>query len=134
MKTDDEIARQYDEAKAQGNELETLVPVRGRAPRKAESIYSLRFTSDEMRVVAAAARAAGLKLSQFIRNAALDAAQPERADSFLRRTDSSTPTIEQRLQSLETEMTRLQKEIASLGPFANSITPSRLPSGRASPT
>lgn len=69
-----EIAKRYDEARARGEELQNLVPVKHRTPRHADSIYSLRFTSDEMLLLASAAKESGMKLSQFIRSAALDRA------------------------------------------------------------
>ena len=74
MESDKEIAQRFEEARERGEEFDNLVPVKARFPRNAESIYSIRLTSQEMQILAGAARAKGMKLSQFIRDASLQMA------------------------------------------------------------
>lgn len=74
METNAEIAKRYEDARERGEELTNLVPVKARTPRHAESIYSLRLTAEEMSVITEAARREKMKVSQFIRNAALRSA------------------------------------------------------------
>jgi uncharacterized protein (DUF1778 family) len=70
----EEMARQEDEKVAKGREGEGLVRVRGKAAN-ADHIYSLRFTPDEIALIRNRAAANGIKVSQFVRNAVMNAAQ-----------------------------------------------------------
>ena len=83
MTNDSEIAQQYDREFEAGTALNNLKPVRASVPRNAESIYSLRFTSEEMSKLSSAAEAASERLSRFIRTAALDRADDEQEKSPL---------------------------------------------------
>jgi hypothetical protein len=103
METNEEIARRYDAVKARGEELANLAPVQARVPRNADSIYSLRFTSEEMRTLSAAAKASGIKLSQFIRAAALDRAGSNRSDP-------ASPPLSSRDRELEKIQARLSDQ------------------------
>jgi len=69
-----DVAREYDEIKARGEELENLVPVRARVSKTARAVFSLRLAPAELNKITAAAQRRGLSISDFIRTASLAAA------------------------------------------------------------
>jgi hypothetical protein len=73
-----EAAEEMDARKDTGHEMDGLVPVQGRVKQNADSIYSVRFTKDELRDLRLAAESKGLKLSEVIRKGALDFARDGR--------------------------------------------------------
>jgi uncharacterized protein (DUF1778 family) len=73
-KTYDEIEREYAEIRRQHKEFEGLVPVKARVSKNLGIVYSVRFTPEDLDVIEEAAKAQGMKLSEFIRKAALGAA------------------------------------------------------------
>ena len=101
------LAKAYDDAKDAGTALEGLVPVKARKTRRAESVYSLRLTMAEMRVLSTAAANEGVKLSEFIRTAAMERAQGKEPSP------ATTPILEQ-LQELREANQTILREIASL--------------------
>ena len=70
----EEMANQEDEKVAKGKEGEGLVRVRGKAAN-ADHIYSLRLTPEEIDLIRKRAAANGMKVSQFVRDAVMNAAQ-----------------------------------------------------------
>lgn len=100
---DAEIAR-LDALKDTGHELDGAVRIDAMASKAPRDVFSLRISSDELTELAAAARARGQNLSEFIRNAALrdaretrpneprrwlDAPVAEALDELLRRVQES---------------------------------------------
>jgi uncharacterized protein (DUF1778 family) len=71
METDQSIQDEYEQRRAEGREFDGLVPVDASVKRNADSIYSLRFTKAEVATLRAAAAARGMKMSEFLRQAAL---------------------------------------------------------------
>ncbi len=102
-----DLAKAYEDAKDAGTELKGLVPVKARKTRRAESVYSLRLTMAEMRVLSTAAANEGVKLSEFIRTAAMERAQGKEASSAI------APILEQ-LQELREANQAILTEIASI--------------------
>jgi hypothetical protein len=70
----EEAVRKAEAVKDTEAEIEGLVPVRARIKKNADTIYSLRFTSDEMTFLREAAESRGMKLSELIREGAMGAA------------------------------------------------------------
>jgi len=61
-----------DALKGTGREMEGLEgPVPARVKKNADSVYSVRFTKDEMKELREAAEAKGMRISQIIRNGSL---------------------------------------------------------------
>jgi uncharacterized protein (DUF1778 family) len=73
-KTYDEIEREYAEIRRQHKEFEGLVPVKAKVSKNLGIVYSVRFTPEDLDAIEEAAKAQGMKLSEFIRKAALGAA------------------------------------------------------------
>ena len=74
MKNYEELVRKIEDLKDTEDEVESLVPVKATVKQNADSIYSLRFTREEMTRLRSAAAKRGVKLSELIREGALDAA------------------------------------------------------------
>jgi len=74
METREEARRKQEAVKDTPQELEFLRPVRARIKQPVDTIYSLRLTADEMKALRESAEARGMKLSEFIREAAMNAA------------------------------------------------------------
>lgn len=74
MKSRDEMVREAEAIKGTELEVEGLIPVKARISPNLGIVYSLRFTRDEMKSLRDAAEARGVKLSELIREAALEAA------------------------------------------------------------
>ena len=77
METNEELARHCESLKAQGTELDGLVRVKAEVKANADTIYSIRFTRDEMNQISAFAKAHDMKVSAVIRQAALAAVAGE---------------------------------------------------------
>jgi hypothetical protein len=73
-KTRDKLRREAESIKGTPQELEGLVPVEARIKQNAGIIFSVRFTASEMSQIRAAANARGVKLSELVREGALEAA------------------------------------------------------------
>jgi hypothetical protein len=71
VETNEDVARHYEELKAQGVELEGLVRVQAQIRPNADVVYSVRFTRSEMDRIGESAKASKMKVSAFIRQAAL---------------------------------------------------------------
>jgi hypothetical protein len=89
MKTLDEMRREAEAIKGTEQELEGLVPVKMTVSPNLGIVYSLRFSTDEMKVLRDAAKNRGMKLSEFIREGAMALAaeaqdQPTPRDAALR--------------------------------------------------
>jgi len=76
-KTREEWAQHFEDLKAQGRELEGLVPVAARVAKNPDTVYSTRYSKQEIALIRDAARKRGLTASAFIRSAALAAAAGE---------------------------------------------------------
>ena len=74
METDEEIAEYYEELKRHGKELDNLVPVKAHVDPNFGIVYSVRFAQGDMAILDKKAKEKGMKLSAFIRSAALAAA------------------------------------------------------------
>jgi hypothetical protein len=84
------MVREIEALKDTKGELEGLTPVEATVKSKADTIYSLRFTREEMNRVRAAAAKMGIKVSELIRQGALQAAaaaqeQPSGRDTAIRK-------------------------------------------------
>ena len=73
-KTAQELAKHYDDLFAQGKELEGLVPVAMKVSPNPDTIYSTRYSRDEIALIRQAAKKQSITASAFIRTAALAAA------------------------------------------------------------
>jgi uncharacterized protein (DUF1778 family) len=71
----EEIARDYEARLKRGEELEDLVPVKALLKASPRAVFSLRLAPAELSAISTAAKRQGLNLSDFIRMAALAAAQ-----------------------------------------------------------
>ena len=77
VKSYDDIVREVEEVKDTERELEGLVPVWARVSPNAGSVYSTRYSNEELSLILEAAKKRGLTGSAFIRAAALAAAAGE---------------------------------------------------------
>ena len=75
-----ELARYFDEHKGDMSLWDTTRPIKIRVRRGGpSSVFSVRFTSEELHRLQAAANARGITISQLIRDAALREAAPAEA-------------------------------------------------------
>jgi hypothetical protein len=74
MESREEARRKAEAVKDTEQELEGLVPVKMTVSPNLGIVYSLRFSADEMKVLREAAKTRGMKLSEFIREGAMNAA------------------------------------------------------------
>ena len=74
MQSYEDLIREAEEYKDTEQELEGLVPVKARVDPNFGVVYSLRMSRQEMTQVSLAAEKRGMKLSVFLRTAALAAA------------------------------------------------------------
>ena len=74
MESREEARRKAEAVKDTEQELEGLVPVKMTVSPNLGIVYSLRFSADEMKVLREAAKTRGIKLSEFIREVAMNAA------------------------------------------------------------
>ena len=74
MENREEARRKAEAVKDTEQELEGLVPVKMTVSPNLGIVYSLRFSVEEMKVVRDAAKSRGMKLSEFIREGAMNAA------------------------------------------------------------
>jgi hypothetical protein len=89
MESREEARRKAEAVRDTEQELEGLVPVKMTVSPNLGIVYSLRFSADEMKVIRDAAKSRGKKLSEFIREVAMDAAaqtqdKPSPRDEALR--------------------------------------------------
>lgn len=77
MKDYDAIAREYDVMKKRGTELDNLVPVKARIGKNPRMVFSIRLTPQELTQLSQAAAQRKVTISDFIRLAALGAANGE---------------------------------------------------------
>jgi hypothetical protein len=75
MKNYDEVVREAEAFKDTQQEIEGLVPVRARLSENPGVVYSLRLSRAEMDRISEAAGRQGVKVSAFLRMAALAAAE-----------------------------------------------------------
>jgi uncharacterized protein (DUF1778 family) len=73
--TDEEIIRYYDRLRAEGRELEGLVPVKARVAKNPRAVYSVRMSSAELTEISEAAKQNDMTVSDFMRQASLAAAK-----------------------------------------------------------
>jgi hypothetical protein len=69
-----EVVRDAEALKDSAQEIDGLVPVDATIKENADTIYSMRFTRGEMTALREAARMKSVKLSELIRESALEAA------------------------------------------------------------
>ena len=74
MESREEARRKAEAVKDTEQEIEGLVPVRIKVSPNLGIVYSLRFTRDEMKFLREAAEARRIKLSELIREGAMEAA------------------------------------------------------------
>jgi hypothetical protein len=74
MESREEARRKQEAVKDTEAELEGLTPVKITVSPNLGIVYSLRFTADEMKFLRDAAGRRGVKLSEFIREVAMNAA------------------------------------------------------------
>ncbi|HEX5139448.1 MAG TPA: DUF1778 domain-containing protein [Dehalococcoidia bacterium] len=77
MESREEMRRKAEAVKDTEQEIEGLVPVKMTISPNLGIVYSLRFSTDEMKVLRDAAEHRGVKLSEFIREVAMSAAAEE---------------------------------------------------------
>ena len=76
-KSPEEWVKYFDDLKAQGKELDGLVPVAARTRANPDTVYSTRYSKEAIALIRGAAKKSGLNTSAFIRRAALAAAAGE---------------------------------------------------------
>jgi hypothetical protein len=74
MKTREEMRREAEAIKGTEQEIEGLVPVKARISPNLGIVYSLRLTEAEMSFIRNAAKRRGIKMSDLVREAAMNAA------------------------------------------------------------
>jgi hypothetical protein len=74
MESLEEARRKAEAVKDTEQEIEGLIPVKMTVSPNLGIVYSLRFSTDEMKVLRDAAKSRGMKLSEFIREVAVTAA------------------------------------------------------------
>jgi uncharacterized protein (DUF1778 family) len=74
MESYDEIVKEIEKLKGSEQEMEGLVPVKALVSPNPGVVYSLRLSRDEMNRISEGAKRSGLKVSAFLRMAALAAA------------------------------------------------------------
>src|SRR5688500_9898514 len=74
MESLEEARRKAEAVKDTEQELEGLIPIKMTVSPNLGIVYSLRFSTDEMKVLRDAAKNRGMKLSEFIREVSMDAA------------------------------------------------------------
>ena len=89
MESLDEARRKAEAVKGTEQEIEGLTPVKMTVSPNLGIVYSLRFSNDEMKVLREVAASRGMKLSEFIREVAMNAAtatqdQPSPRDAALK--------------------------------------------------
>ncbi len=104
--TNEEIAKRYDALVAEGRELENLTPVKARVKAPVDTVYSTRFTRDEIDSIRKAARDQSLTASAFIRSAALAAAT--------RGLDVASAEQAAKLQAIRTKARELSEAVSQL--------------------
>jgi hypothetical protein len=77
QETDEEIRAYYEKLRAEGRELEGLVPVKARVAKNPRAVYSVRLSFAELSEIESAAKKHGLSISEFMRQASLAAASGE---------------------------------------------------------
>jgi hypothetical protein len=77
-KTKEQLAQELDEKFERGEAMQGLERVDVKVRPNADSIYSMRFTRDEIALLRTVVEEEGIKLSEFIRRAVLDAAERRR--------------------------------------------------------
>lgn len=75
--TDEEIALYYERLRAEGRELEGLVPRKARVAKNPRAVFSVRLSHQELTEIVKAARERSLTVSDFMRQASLAAAKRE---------------------------------------------------------
>ncbi len=75
-----EIAEQVDRDIAEGREAENVVPVTAKLTRGADTIFSIRMSSEDMALLRRYTQKKGLKMSEFARDAMLKAMSEDGED------------------------------------------------------
>ena len=75
----EEIAKEFDGRMKQGREFNGLVPVKARVAKDVRAVFSVRLAPSELTEIAEIAKALGMKVGDFIRQAALEHARYEKA-------------------------------------------------------
>jgi hypothetical protein len=89
MKTREELRREAEAIKGTEKEIEGLVPVKAKISPNLEIVYSLRLSEGEMSFIRNAAKRRGIKMSDLVREGAMNAAaeamdQPSPRDEALK--------------------------------------------------
>jgi hypothetical protein len=92
MPSDEEIIADIERRRAEGTDLDDLLPVKATTPANPRMVFAVRLGYEELKAITEAAQARRLPIGDFIRKAALQAAH----DS-----PESTPDD---LEALRTEM------------------------------
>src|SRR5690606_18962499 len=74
MKTREELRKEAEAVKGTEKEIEGLIPVKARISPNLQIVYSLRFSEEEMSFIRNAAKRRGIKMSDLIREGAMEAA------------------------------------------------------------
>jgi uncharacterized protein (DUF1778 family) len=106
-KTYDEMAREADEVKDTERELEGLTPVRNRSTAKeARAVFAVRLSQSEMEIIQAGAGDAGRSIGDFIRAAALAAAQ-SKVNQGAEKRAATVAEVRDKIRELEAAAKRL---------------------------
>ena len=81
MPSDEEIIADIERRRAEGTDLDDLLPVKATTPPNPRIVFSIRLGYEELKAITKAAESKGIPIGDFIRRAALQAAHdsPESA-------------------------------------------------------
>ena len=106
VKTNEEIAAEYDAMMEAGTEFDNLVPVRVKVAKNPRVVFSVRMMPDELDTIEAAAKKKGVTISELIRTAALAAASDE-LDLAAGERESTLAEVREQVRLLAQTMNKL---------------------------
>ena len=77
MPSDEEMIEEIERQRAEGTDLDGLVPVKARTTKSPRLVFSIRLGQDELKAIEAAAESRGVSMGDFIRDSAMQAAAGE---------------------------------------------------------
>ncbi len=111
---DQELLEEYERRIAAGTDLEGLIPVKARTPKNPRAVFSMRLSKDEYEAISAAAEVKGQSVSDFIRDAAMDAAAL-----------TGQPEGEYSLAAIRADIARIDRKIAAASKPPRGAEPAR---------
>lgn len=68
--SDEEMVAEIERQIAAGTDLDGLIPVKSSVPRSPRAVFSIRLAPEELKAISEAARAQGVSIGDFLREAA----------------------------------------------------------------